>query len=161
MCNIQKYVWDLADKSKKKKLWRISFVSGKNEFFEMLQDYRPAVLVGTDQRSPGPSEYLRGKVDSEDQHDGNSHGGNYPQSPKLRSKLTRFWSNNGNIPNGKYFLFFAKFINRCYHFTSFRTINLAYRESIFNLVYTTWAHRVILKKYRCYWRKYRRRTKQF
>lgn len=33
-------------------------------FFAMLQDYRPAVLgvIGTDQRSPGPSEYLRGKV---------------------------------------------------------------------------------------------------
>lgn len=32
-----------------------------NEFFKMLQDYRPAGLVGADQRSPGPSEYLRGK----------------------------------------------------------------------------------------------------
>ncbi|ERL95293.1 hypothetical protein D910_12559, partial [Dendroctonus ponderosae] len=72
-------------------------VQGKNEFFEMLQDYRPAVLGGTDQRSPGPSEYLRGKVDSEDQTDGNSHGGSYPQSPKLRSKLTRFWGNTGNV----------------------------------------------------------------
>lgn len=111
----------------------------------MLQDYRPAVLVGTDQRSPGPSEYLRGKVDSEDQHDGNSHGGNYPQSPKLRSKLTRFWSNNGNIPNGKSFLLVAKFINRCYDFTSIWINNLAYCESIFNLVYTTRTHRVIWK----------------
>lgn len=32
---------------------------GKNEFFAMLQDYRPAVLGVADQRSPGPSEYLR------------------------------------------------------------------------------------------------------
>ena len=33
-------------------------------FFAMLQDYRPAVLgvIGTDQRSPGPAEYLKGKV---------------------------------------------------------------------------------------------------
>ncbi|KAF7270313.1 hypothetical protein GWI33_016714 [Rhynchophorus ferrugineus] len=73
---------------------------GKNEFFEMLQDYRPAVLAGTDQRSPGPSEYLRGKLDSEDQQDGNAHGSNYPQSPKLKSKLTRFWSNGGGAPTG-------------------------------------------------------------
>lgn len=35
-----------------------------NEFFKMLQDYRPAGLVGADQRSPGPSEYLRGKISS-------------------------------------------------------------------------------------------------
>ncbi|XP_060532033.1 signal-induced proliferation-associated 1-like protein 1 [Cylas formicarius] len=78
-------------------------VPAKNEFFEMLQDYRPAVLVGTDQRSPGPSEYLRGKVDSEvdpcQEDTGSNNHGNYPQSPKLRSKLTRFWS-NGNVPNG-------------------------------------------------------------
>ena len=33
-------------------------------FFAMLRDYRPAVLssVTTDQRSPGPAGYLRGKV---------------------------------------------------------------------------------------------------
>lgn len=33
-------------------------------FFAMLQDYRPAVLgvIGTDQRSPGPIEYMKGKV---------------------------------------------------------------------------------------------------
>lgn len=33
-------------------------------FFAMLQDYRPAVLgvIGTDQRSPGPVEYMKGKV---------------------------------------------------------------------------------------------------
>lgn len=40
-------------------------LSGTSEsFFEMLQDYRPTVLgaIATDQRSPGPSEYLRGKV---------------------------------------------------------------------------------------------------
>ncbi|XP_030745763.1 signal-induced proliferation-associated 1-like protein 1 isoform X1 [Sitophilus oryzae] len=72
---------------------------GKNEFFAMLQDYRPAVLGVADQRSPGPSEYLRGKLDSEDQHDGNAQGGHYPQSPKLKSKLTRFWS-NGGAPGG-------------------------------------------------------------
>lgn len=73
------------------------FISDKNEFFEMLQDYRPAVLGGTDQRSPGPSEYLRGRVESDSQQDGNNHGRNYPHSPKLRSKLGRFWSNNGNV----------------------------------------------------------------
>lgn len=33
-------------------------------FFAMLQDYRPVVLgvSGTDQRSPGPAEYLKGKT---------------------------------------------------------------------------------------------------
>lgn len=33
-------------------------------FFAMLQDYRPAVLgvIGTDQRSPGPVEYMKGNV---------------------------------------------------------------------------------------------------
>lgn len=33
-------------------------------FFAMLQDYRPAVLgvIGTDQRSPGPVEYMKGNI---------------------------------------------------------------------------------------------------
>ncbi|KRT83627.1 hypothetical protein AMK59_3824, partial [Oryctes borbonicus] len=41
-------------------------ISGTNDsFFEMLKGYHPTVgSVGTDQRSPGPSEYLKGKVDS-------------------------------------------------------------------------------------------------
>lgn len=73
-------------------------------FFAMLQDYRPAVLgvIGTDQRSPGPSEYLKGKVMDQqgppssthsmhhsvdhDQLDKGSNG-----SPKLRMKLQRLW----------------------------------------------------------------------
>ncbi|XP_031341496.1 signal-induced proliferation-associated 1-like protein 1 isoform X1 [Photinus pyralis] len=72
-------------------------ISGTSEsFFAMLQDYRPTVLGanGTDQRSPGPSEYLRGKVDAENSSNSlisddtlNSH----PQSPKLRVKLPKFW----------------------------------------------------------------------
>lgn len=76
-------------------------------FFAMLQDYRPAVLgvIGTDQRSPGPSEYLKGKVMDQqaagppstthsihsnnmdpDQLDKGNNG-----SPKLRMKLHRLW----------------------------------------------------------------------
>ncbi|CAH0561452.1 unnamed protein product [Brassicogethes aeneus] len=47
----------------------------------MLQEYRPATLV-EDQRSPGPSEYLRGKVSEEQE---------VPHSPKVRTKL-RFWN---------------------------------------------------------------------
>ncbi|CAG9820298.1 unnamed protein product [Phaedon cochleariae] len=59
-----------------------------NEFFQMLQDYRPAGLVGTDQRSPGPSEYLRGKVE------GGAEEGHVPHSPKHRTKGKKlFWAN--------------------------------------------------------------------
>lgn len=77
-------------------------------FFAMLQDYRPAVLgaIGTDQRSPGPSEYLRGKsVDQSDGISSSSYAGDSnanssyhsnPQSPKLRVKLPRFWG-SGNV----------------------------------------------------------------
>ncbi|KAK9870928.1 hypothetical protein WA026_009890 [Henosepilachna vigintioctopunctata] len=77
-------------------------------FFAMLQDYRPAVLgaIGTDQRSPGPSEYLRGKsVDHTDGGTCSSYAGESnvnssyhlnPQSPKLRVKLPRFWG-SGNV----------------------------------------------------------------
>ncbi|GJQ65090.1 hypothetical protein Trydic_g7238 [Trypoxylus dichotomus] len=78
-------------------------ISGTNEaFFDMLKDYRPTVLggVGTDQRSPGPSEYLKGKVDSgsccdylEDLHA-------TPQSPKLRVKLPRFLGGSGSVSGG-------------------------------------------------------------
>lgn len=58
-------------------------IGGTSEsFFAMLQDYQPAVLA--DQRSPGPSEYLRGKVEDVDEV-------SVPQSPKSRVKLTRFW----------------------------------------------------------------------
>ncbi|KAJ8969295.1 hypothetical protein NQ314_001834 [Rhamnusium bicolor] len=79
-------------------------VTGNNEFFKMLQDYRPAGLVGTDQRSPGPSEYLRGKVDgSGDNYNpedtGSGHHHNIPQSPKLRNKLKKHFWTNGNVPN--------------------------------------------------------------
>ncbi|KAJ8985478.1 hypothetical protein NQ317_015017 [Molorchus minor] len=76
-------------------------VAGNNEFFKMLQDYRPVGLVGTDQRSPGPSEYLRGKVEGcgERYNSEDSGHSNVPQSPKLKSKLKKhFWA-NGNVPN--------------------------------------------------------------
>ncbi|CAG9861015.1 unnamed protein product [Phyllotreta striolata] len=70
---------------------RPSGIPANNEFFKMLQDYRPAGLVSTDQRSPGPSEYLRGKVD------GNSDES--VQSPKYKNKLKKhFWA-NGAAPN--------------------------------------------------------------
>ncbi|KAJ6632768.1 Signal-induced proliferation-associated 1-like protein 2 [Pseudolycoriella hygida] len=74
-------------------------------FFAMLQDYRPAVLgvIGTDQRSPGPAEYLKGKV-SESTQQANHNMQNYSGdmtanddavdrggSPKLRNKLHRLW----------------------------------------------------------------------
>lgn len=41
-------------------------------FFAMLQGYRSAVLdvIGTDQRSPGPSEYLKGQVPAHANHQG-------------------------------------------------------------------------------------------
>lgn len=62
-------------------------------FFAMLQDYRPAVLgvIGTDQRSPGPAEYLKGKVPAD--HPSNSAVEDQTDkgSPKLRMKLQRLW----------------------------------------------------------------------
>lgn len=77
-------------------------------FFAMLQDYRPAVLgvIGAnDQRSPGPSEYLRGKVESPtviehasisttDSVDSILSTDRAPiasTSPKLKLKLHRLW----------------------------------------------------------------------
>lgn len=71
----------------------------------MLQDYRPTVLgaIGTDQRSPGPSEYLRGKVDGAGNILGSEDGSTSqlaPQSPKLRVKLQKFWSNGVNNGSG-------------------------------------------------------------
>lgn len=83
-------------------------------FFAMLQDYRPAVLgvIGTDQRSPGPAEYLKGKVSEPSQQPSHSmqnfssdmtasddtvdRGG----SPKLRNKLHRLWgpTKPGRLP---------------------------------------------------------------
>lgn len=65
-------------------------------FFAMLQDYQPAVLgaIATDQRSPGPAEYLRGKVDVVD---GADEG--VPQSPKSRVKLSRLWGGQVNVKN--------------------------------------------------------------
>lgn len=76
-------------------------VGTSQSFFAMLQDYQPAVLgaIAADQRSPGPSEYLRGKVET----DGNalSGDGEYlaaPQSPKARVKLMpRFWGSGANM----------------------------------------------------------------
>uniref|UniRef100_A0A6P7F0V2 Signal-induced proliferation-associated 1-like protein 1 isoform X6 n=1 Tax=Diabrotica virgifera virgifera TaxID=50390 RepID=A0A6P7F0V2_DIAVI len=67
-------------------------ITVNNEFFKMLQDYRPAGLVSTDQRSPGPSEYLRGKVD------GNADDQS-AQSPKHKNKVKKhFWA-NGSAPS--------------------------------------------------------------
>lgn len=86
--------------------------SGAGEsFFAMLQDYRPAVLgmIGTDQRSPGPAEYLRGKVDpppatenasnalaaASDDIPSSNMTSSLSTSPKLRLKLHRFWGGGG------------------------------------------------------------------
>lgn len=88
-------------------------------FFAMLQDYRPAVLgvIGTDQRSPGPVEYMKGKVVEQTSvksttitHTTNTTASSTTThtqqnfineslsedsidrgSPKLRSKLQRLW----------------------------------------------------------------------
>ncbi|XP_044731781.1 signal-induced proliferation-associated 1-like protein 1 isoform X2 [Chrysoperla carnea] len=94
-------------------------VTGTSEsFFAMLQDYRPAVLgvIGAnDQRSPGPSEYLRGKVESPSSGMENSptilSAGSSDNvdsilsdrgtpaastSPKLKLKLHRLWGGSSN-----------------------------------------------------------------
>ncbi|KAJ3658284.1 hypothetical protein Zmor_010032 [Zophobas morio] len=65
-----------------------------DSFFAMLQDYQPAVLgaIAADQRSPGPAEYLRGKVDVGDGADDGA-----PQSPKARVKLSRLWGGQVNV----------------------------------------------------------------
>lgn len=85
-------------------------------FFAMLQDYRPAVLgvIGTDQRSPGPAEYLKGKVSESSQQQQSQNAQNYSSdmttcddtvdrggSPKLRNKLHRLWgpTKPGRLPN--------------------------------------------------------------
>lgn len=63
--------------------------SGTSEsFFAMLQDYRPAVLgvIGTDQRSPGPAEYMKGKV---------AESGNYSSSSNTTSQITTTHYSNG------------------------------------------------------------------
>lgn len=85
---------------------------GGESFFAMLQDYRPAVLgmIGTDQRSPGPAEYLRGKVDHPPATENASNAlaaagddtassnmtSSMSTSPKLRLKLHRFWGGGGS-----------------------------------------------------------------
>ncbi|XP_075225356.1 signal-induced proliferation-associated 1-like protein 2 [Lycorma delicatula] len=86
--------------------------SAGESFFAMLQDYRPAVLgLGTDQRSPGPAEYLRGKVEpppsSENAANTLADEASMTErvtspistSPKLRLKFHRFWGSN-NVANG-------------------------------------------------------------
>uniref|UniRef100_A0A1B0D1P3 Uncharacterized protein n=1 Tax=Phlebotomus papatasi TaxID=29031 RepID=A0A1B0D1P3_PHLPP len=83
-------------------------------FFAMLQDYRPAVLnvIGVDQRSPGPDEYLKGKINENNQQlsskssnayiqNHTNHQGNATEtvetvncgnsSPKLLTKLHKIW----------------------------------------------------------------------
>ncbi|XP_055386352.1 signal-induced proliferation-associated 1-like protein 1 [Condylostylus longicornis] len=84
-------------------------------FFAMLQDYRPAVLqvMGSDQRSPGPAEFLKGKVlnnsvngvtNGEIENKNNINQSNLdenhqferPVSPKLKNKLHRLWGQNNN-----------------------------------------------------------------
>lgn len=76
-------------------------VGASESFFAMLQEYKPTVLssISTDQRSPGPSEYLRGKVDAENTSNcltEDSHHNSTPQSPKLRVKLSKLWG-SGNV----------------------------------------------------------------
>ncbi|KRT83628.1 hypothetical protein AMK59_3825, partial [Oryctes borbonicus] len=56
--------------------------------------------VGTDQRSPGPSEYLKGKVDSNSCCDYLEDLHATPQSPKLRVKLPRFLGGSGSVSGG-------------------------------------------------------------
>ncbi|GAB0093514.1 signal-induced proliferation-associated 1-like protein 1 [Sergentomyia squamirostris] len=85
-------------------------------FFAMLQDYRPAVLnvIGVDQRSPGPDEYLKGKLVENQQMPPSKSSTNYTQnyvnhqtptstevtpncgnaSPKLLTKLHKIWGPN-------------------------------------------------------------------
>ncbi|KAK7790568.1 hypothetical protein R5R35_002024 [Gryllus longicercus] len=94
--------------------------SAGDSFFAMLQDYRPAVLglLGADQRSPGPAEYLRGKLEpapaSENAANALTAGtedgsgvmstpsGPPPSStsPKLRLKLHRFWGGGSGSGGG-------------------------------------------------------------
>lgn len=70
--------------------------SGTSEsFFAMLQDYRPAVLgvIGTDQRSPGPAEYMKGKVPD---------SGNYSSAANTSASQANVshYSNGGGLTNG-------------------------------------------------------------
>lgn len=74
-------------------------IGASESFFAMLQEYKPTVLnaISTDQRSPGPSEYLRGKVDAE--HVNDESYCSTPQSPKFRTKFSKLWGSgtvNGN-----------------------------------------------------------------
>lgn len=81
--------------------------TNESSFFAMLQDYRPIVLEGisTDQRSPGPAEYLRSKIDVTDGIgasavagvDGTGHT---PQSPRSRVKLSKLFQKNGGSSSG-------------------------------------------------------------
>ncbi|XP_018327356.1 signal-induced proliferation-associated 1-like protein 1 isoform X2 [Agrilus planipennis] len=90
----------------------LPIAGNSDSFFAMLQDYRPTVLnaIGTDQRSPGPAEYLKGKVDAApaaenatnslagDETSGSTHQLT-PQSPKFRVKLSKIWG-SGNVNGG-------------------------------------------------------------
>lgn len=76
-------------------------VTGMSEsFFAMLQEYKPTVLnaISTDQRSPGPSEYLRGKINASAENSSNCEDNHQttPQSPKLRGKKIKFFGGNGS-----------------------------------------------------------------
>ncbi|RZF47811.1 hypothetical protein LSTR_LSTR012128 [Laodelphax striatellus] len=95
---------------------RHGIATGTGEsFFAMLQDYRPAVLgLGTDQRSPGPAEYLRGKVETPPATENAANAladeasmaervtSPISTSPKLRLKFHKFWGGNnvGNATGG-------------------------------------------------------------
>lgn len=72
-----------------------------------MEDFRPAA----DQRSPGPAEYLRGRVEIAPSHDNASNSlvderdsgmtstsGGGSSSPKVRLKLARFWAASGKPP---------------------------------------------------------------
>lgn len=74
-------------------------VTTGESFFAMLQDYRPAVLgvSGTDQRSPGPAEYLKGKVPA-DQHKTASQS-NASGSASITHYSSSSSSNNNNHSN--------------------------------------------------------------
>lgn len=83
----------------------IGSISTGESFFAMLQDYRPVVLAA-DQRSPGPAEFLKHKVDpipssenavnslTDETDGGRSHNNT---SPKLKIKLHKFWTRDGKI----------------------------------------------------------------
>ncbi|XP_022913514.2 signal-induced proliferation-associated 1-like protein 2 isoform X1 [Onthophagus taurus] len=73
--------------------------AGGDAFFEMLQVYQPPALgVVTDQRSPGPSEFLRIQNHTNGTDDGD--GRNPPPSPKYRGRISKFLGHSGSVSSG-------------------------------------------------------------